>query len=238
MRCCCHAFVRPCCLQAFGLEAYGATPADVRRQYRRLAALVHPDKCGVAGAAAAFQRLQAAAEALQGAAAAAEGGERRRKRARTRDGSPAASGDSGSCSDSGGDDDWLPHGGGFPWWEEWDQPGAGAAGGAAGSAAGRGVQQGAGVPPAAAATAAASDGAVAEAGQDQEQLQGLPLDALRAEVRQRQAALLAPPCDASGRRVPLPQLQARLRCARTTLADRVAAEAAAEAAVGGGGFLP
>ncbi|PSC75769.1 dnaJ-like protein subfamily C member 8-like isoform X2 [Micractinium conductrix] len=101
-----RAGASPSWWQAFGLEAYGATPADVRRQYRRLAALVHPDKCGVA------------------------------------------------------------------------------------------------------------------------------------EVRQRQAALLAPPCDASGRRVPLPQLQARLRCARTTLADRVAAEAAAEAAVGGGGFLP
>jgi hypothetical protein len=66
----------------------------------------------------------------------------------------------------------------------------------------------------------------------------MPLHDLRAEVRRRQAALLEPQQDAEGRPMPLAQLQAALRQARSVLSDRVAAEAAERAAALGGGFLP
>jgi hypothetical protein len=66
----------------------------------------------------------------------------------------------------------------------------------------------------------------------------MSLDELRAEVRRRQATLLLPQVDAEGQRIPLPQLQAGLRRARSVLSERAAANAAASAAAHGGGFLP
>ncbi|KAL4428067.1 hypothetical protein ABPG75_002156 [Micractinium tetrahymenae] len=255
---------RPCASQAWhkvlGLPA-GSSPtsaADIRRQFKRLAALVHPDKCAWAGAGEAFASLRAAADSLLEAAAQAEGeqagrGSTSNKRKRTSSGGGRATA-AGSDSLDGSDeeDGWEPDGGGFPWWEEWDdsapQPEAAAA--AAAAAAAQAGERGAAAGATGAAErhrpglgGAAASGAEQQQAQrstdelDLEQLAAMPLDELRAEVRRRQAALLSPPLDAAGRRVPLPQLQVALRQARTLLADRVAAEAAAAAAVAGGGFL-
>eukprot|EP00195_Chlamydomonas_chlamydogama_P005146 CAMPEP_0202905606 /NCGR_PEP_ID=MMETSP1392-20130828/35172_1 /ASSEMBLY_ACC=CAM_ASM_000868 /TAXON_ID=225041 /ORGANISM="Chlamydomonas chlamydogama, Strain SAG 11-48b" /LENGTH=415 /DNA_ID=CAMNT_0049593783 /DNA_START=484 /DNA_END=1731 /DNA_ORIENTATION=- len=47
-----------------GRQAAKHVEDDVRRQYRRLAALVHPDKCGLPGAAEAFQYVSQAASEL------------------------------------------------------------------------------------------------------------------------------------------------------------------------------
>merc|ERR1719428_2570698 len=46
------------------LPVTGAHPATVRRQYLRLALLIHPDKCSAKGADEAFKRLSAAFEVL------------------------------------------------------------------------------------------------------------------------------------------------------------------------------
>lgn len=234
----------------FGLEAQHASAADVRRQFRRLSALVHPDKCRLEGAHEAFQRLQAASEALQRAVEEGGAAERPGKRARTAGGASGSRGEGSEWEEGGeeeAEDSWVPDGGGFPWWSEWDVPaqqGQQEAGGAVQRA-----QQEQGVGQQAAVRAAdlgaeqqqqagGGDGAAqTEEQQDEERLLAMSLDALRAEVRRRQAGLLEPQLDAQGRRIPLPQLHAALRRARTVLADRVAADAEQRAAASGGGFL-
>jgi hypothetical protein len=51
------------------LDSSGASPAAARQAFKRLAALVHPDKCpGLAQAHAAFMAMSAAAEQLAGSA--------------------------------------------------------------------------------------------------------------------------------------------------------------------------
>lgn len=207
----------------------------MRRQFRRLSALVHPDKCRLEGASAAFQRLQAAAEALVQAAEEGSGpAERPGKRTRTGSSGERTGGLSEGEGEDEAEDSWVPDGGGFPWWGEWDAPAAQQAGGGeAGQVqqgradAGRGEEQ----------QQAGADAALTAEQQDQESLLAMDLATLRAEVRQRQAALLEPQLDAQGRRIPLQQLQATLRRARTVLADRVAAAAEQRAAAWGGGFL-
>ena len=55
-------------LQVLGLlpeAGREATLSDVQRAFRRRAALVHPDKCGLPGAEAAFKLLGAAASHVQ-----------------------------------------------------------------------------------------------------------------------------------------------------------------------------
>ena len=47
-------------MQVLGV-AETATAADIKRQYRKLAALVHPDKCALKGAEEAFKLLGKAA---------------------------------------------------------------------------------------------------------------------------------------------------------------------------------
>lgn len=230
----------------FGLEAQHASAGDVRRQFRRLSALVHPDKCHLEGAHTAFQRLQAAAEALQGAVEeCSDAAERAGKRARTAgggEGSTAAATGSGGGEDEEEEDGWVPDGGCFPWWSEWDTPAVQQAASSTPQHGQQEPQQGAQQGPqqqhAGSAAPAADPAAQTEEQQDEEQLQALGLDGLRAEVRRRQAGLLEPQVDAEGRRIPLPQLQAGLRRARTVLADRVAAAAEQRAAASGGGFLP
>lgn len=219
--------------QLFGLDASAAAAADVRRQYRRLAALVHPDKCRLPGAAEAFQRLQAAAEALLAALQDGSGAPRS-KRARTAAGAPAGSGAAAAGLSDGEDDEeaddgWTPDGAGFPWWDEWDAPQA--------AVPAQQGQQGSCDPGCDAAQQQAAAGTSAPEEQQDDELHSMPLDALRAEVRRRQDALLEPQTDAAGRRIPMHQLQQQLRRARTVLADRVAAAATEQAAARGGGFL-
>ena len=207
----------------------------MRRQWRRLSALVHPDKCRVEGASAAFQRLQAAAEALvQAAEEGSSPAQRPGKRARTGSGGQGAGGLSEGEGEEEADDSWVPDGGGFPWWGEWDAPTARQAGG---GGAGQAEQDKAEAAGGEEQRQAGDEAALTAEQQDQERLQAMDLGALRAEVRQRQAALLEPQLDAEGRRVPMQQLLAALRRARTVLADRVAAAAEQRAAAGGGGFL-
>lgn len=213
------------------MERAAATRADVQRQYKRLAGLVHPDKCAAAGAAEAFRRLRDAADALLAAVDEGPqggGGAGCAKRART-------AGGSGGQGEEEDDDGWVPDGGGFPWWSAWDSPAA--ARGAteqATSSTQQQQQQGGSRSSTGGSASAAGDAERAE----QELLQALGLEELRAEVRQRQAVVLNPPLDAQGRRLPLPQLQAALRRARTALAERATAAAAQRAAAAGGGFLP
>lgn len=226
-------------VQVFGLEAASATAASVRRQYKRLAALVHPDKCRLEGAAEGFKRLRAAADSLLEAVSGSGPPAKRARAERSGSGAAAAAADDAELSSGEEEEDgWVPNGGGFPWWSQWEsvQPPRGASAGAAcaaqliSSANQQQQQQG------------DAGGKGTGAGQDEEQaeerqLQGMALEELRAEVRRRQVAILEPALDAQGQRVPLQQLQAALRRARTVLADRVAAAAAVKAAEGGGGFL-
>lgn len=83
--------------QVLGLEA-GAT-GQIRQQFRRLALMVHPDKCTCFGAEAAFKMLKRAAEALSLGTDGA--------------GYPAGT------SPGGGADEGGP---GAKWWESWDEP--------------------------------------------------------------------------------------------------------------------
>ena len=183
-------------LQLLGLEAASATSTSIRRQFRRLAALVHPDKVGAPlqpAAASAFQQLQRGVTQLlaateQGDSGDAEVAERPNKRSR---------GDA-RLGDEEPEDVWLASdNGGFPWWGCWDQaPGAG--------------QQ----------REAAEDNEQQQQlqiGDDQARLAGLEVAELREEVRRRQAALLDPPPRAGdGTPAPtLPQLRGALGRAST-----------------------
>lgn len=202
------------------MDAGLARAADVRRQYRRLAALVHPDKCRLAAAAPGddFKRLRAAADALLCAAVDSGGGgsERSGKRARTEGSGAGTGGLSGGEEEEDEEDSWVADGGGLPWWEEWERP-----------------------EPRAhdSSTDRAAEGAAGAEQHDQHTLEAMPLEGVRAEVRRRQAALLEPQQDAAGRPIPMQQLQAALRRARTVLAGSATAAAEAAAAAGGGGFL-
>lgn len=246
-----HAAVAPC-VQVLGLPSDGfpASTADIRRQYKLLAALVHPDKCAWSGAGEAFASLRAAADSLLEAAeqsteAGTGSGGPRSKRRRTDDAGGATAAD-----DSDGGHGWVPDGGGFPWWDEWDAPvslsrpaaaGATEAGpaerAAAGGAHATGQQRADSGTTAASGTEGQQQAQSSSEERDRDDLIGMSLDELRAEVRRRQATLLSPQVDETGRRVPLQQLQAALRRARTLLAERVAIDAAAAAAASGGGFL-
>jgi hypothetical protein len=238
----------------FGLEPSTASAADVRRQYRRLATLLHPDKSQLPGAEAAFKQLQAAADRLASCVAEAEDGGpqgastgRPSKRPKTSTGRGAAGGgaaDAGTGWDESEDDAWFRGGGGFPWWEEWDAPVAAAAAGPQGqeglSEAGKQEQ------PKSGARASPPDGeqpagpaSQAAQGQEDEQarLSSMSLEELRAEVRRRQEALLDHQLDEQGRPVPLSQLQAALKQARSVLAEKAAAVAAEQAVAADGGFV-
>lgn len=250
------------CTQVFGLEAASASSADVRRQYKRLAAVVHPDKCRLVGAADAFKHLHAAADRLLQSLQEGEGkhgpdgssghgSSPGSKRART-DHTGAEAWMNGSTSvnwDDAIDDDWLEDGGGFPWWDEWDayepaRPAGAEAGGHAAVAEEAGTErrsdgQQAGGGQEGESQAAVQSGTARRQEWEVEQarLLGMGLEELRAEVRRRQDCLMEPQVDAAGQPLPLPQLQAELRQARSILADRVQAMAAERAATAGGGFF-
>lgn len=244
---------RVCPVQVLGLDPAHASAADVRRQYRRLAALVHPDKCRLEAAAGAFQQLQAALQRLLRSLSAAQpgggehGGARPSKRPRT--GSEAQHesdsswqpGSEAECAEVEGEEDegWFRDGGGFPWWQRWDtnQSGPEAAGDCK-DCLGAETRERAQSQQAAAAQQTEQQ-QQQEAEEERTRLLGMSLDELRSEVRQRQASLFDPQAvDSQGRRVPMAQLQAALKRARSVLAGRVAAEAAKRAAAADGGWLP
>jgi hypothetical protein len=211
----------------------------VRRRYRQLAAAVHPDKCALPGAAHAFQKLQQGVEQLrgEGAGEAGGGGQARDAKRRRRE----QGGEEGGLEDAF-DDNWLASdNGGFPWWSEWDtppgppsqvhqqaaqqqlpptRPDPGLESGATPIVAERKEHQhGVGGPsnPAQGAGDGQPSPGPSEAEADEGQLGGLGLEELRAEVRQRQDALLGPPGGGGhrggeqGPRLSMQQLQARLR---------------------------
>lgn len=98
-----------------------ASITEVKRQYKRLAALIHPDKCNLQGAGAAFTLLQDGLEVLLANIADREGGkEQKRKKAKRSSGNEEAPAtDDGSAETeeepSGDLDDDE-----FAWWSEWD----------------------------------------------------------------------------------------------------------------------
>lgn len=211
-----------------GLEP-GVPAAQLRQRFRQLAAAVHPDKCSLPGAAAAFQALQQGVERLlaAGAQGAGEGGggsaSEGRPAKRQRAEGPEQPGGSREEPDGRdteeewpGDEEWLASdNGGFPWWSEWDPPAAAQAEGRGGSAPGGGS----GSTPGAAAAAVAAGSARAESAEspaaaDERVLEALPLASLRAEVARRQAALLGGPGAAAAEGGPpltLAERQAGLR---------------------------
>lgn len=90
---------------AFGLDAATASAADTRRQFRRLSALVHPDK---GGTAEAFSQLQDGLDALLEALEPGQSSAKRQRR-----------------QDSGGGDEGEDVDDEFAWWTEWDDLGGG-----------------------------------------------------------------------------------------------------------------
>lgn len=60
---CSNLLLRLCVLQVLGVPT-DATEAEAKRQYRKLAAVVHPDKCTVEGSEEAFKLLGKSAACL------------------------------------------------------------------------------------------------------------------------------------------------------------------------------
>jgi hypothetical protein len=140
----------------------GCGAQQARQAYRRLAALVHPDKCALPDAAAAFKALGAAGEQAArqldagssggGAAAAAAAG-----------GSPCAAGRGADGPEE--TDDWGSWADGpAAWWHPWEADGA---------------------------QAPSTEPSTADRDRDEE-LQRMGLEQLRGEVARRQAAVLQP----------------------------------------------
>ncbi|GBF88125.1 hypothetical protein Rsub_00837 [Raphidocelis subcapitata] len=207
---------------ASGAPVQPRTAEAAARQFRRLAAAVHPDKCPggapwTAAAGAAFKALAAARDAalrqLDGGGGAWGGAA----------GDGCEGGWEGADSGGGGGDDDAA------WWSAW--------GGDEDGAWSRAFPR----------TAPTADEEAEEAGP----LWALPLGALRAEVARRQAAVLSPATEEE-RAAPASERQKRLRVARGVLSARLEREAAAAAEDGrdgdgsgggggswdGGGFLP
>jgi hypothetical protein len=147
-------------------DAAAVTVGDVRRAYRRLAALVHPDKCRHPTAETAFKALTTAYEqALDQLKAAGSGmsGTAGQEDADVDDwGDPTAAAAAAACVDGGG------IGNDYAWWTEWEQDvsegnveGAAAAGGDWGRPA--------------AAAAAAAQGSQASAADEEEELWALSM---------------------------------------------------------------
>jgi hypothetical protein len=177
---------------------------DAARLFRRLAAAAHPDKAlDPAWAGAAGAAFRALSDARDAAMAA--GGKQRGS-----GGAGGADEDGMDWADTGAD--WAGADTDAAWWEEWDA--AEEPGGARG--------------PAFPDTQPREADWEAEAAE----LSALSLDALRAEVARRQAAVLVP-ATAEERALPPAARQRRLRVARGVLSARL--EAAEEAAAGGGG---
>ena len=149
--------------QLLGLRPADAHAAAVRGAFRRLAALVHPDKCSLPRSAEAFARLQAGVEGLLRELEVE--GERLAKRQR------AESESAGLDSLDDLDDGWATaaseeEAAEFPWWGKWDEP------------------RWAPAPP--------PEGDLQHAQADARRLAAMDVEQLRVEVRARQAALLAP----------------------------------------------
>ncbi|GLC37630.1 hypothetical protein PLESTM_000628600 [Pleodorina starrii] len=203
---------------------------EVRRWFRRLAALVHPDKCRTSGvvpehvAVSAFRLLQEGCDALVDElteASAAAAGARKRARGAWRSGGgteydDAEWGVGGGKEENDGDDEAV-------WWAEWrscppSPPPSYCGGGTAAAAAG--------IPP----TSCPSEG------DDEPRLWTLGLEELRSEVALRQSQVLRPPPGSEAAALPPHSRQRRLRVARSVLAERT--RAAAVTASDGGGFVP
>ena len=97
----------------------GATQEQVRRQYRRIAAHVHPDKCDLGGAEGAFVRISHAHDQLLQQYNSRTGAGASSSCAFGRGAAAAA-----SAADAGSTSDWQRDGQsyGFEWWGRWDAP--------------------------------------------------------------------------------------------------------------------
>ena len=60
---CSNLIRKLCVLQVLGIQR-DATEAEAKRQYRKLAAVVHPDKCALEGSEEAFKLLGKSAASL------------------------------------------------------------------------------------------------------------------------------------------------------------------------------
>jgi curved DNA-binding protein CbpA len=211
-----------------GDGVHGST-AEVKRRYKRLAALLHPDKNALPGAAAAFQAMQLGMEGLlkdrqadyPSVQLSGQPGKRRRNEKsedRQCGWDSAAPGDE-DLSDGNEDDE---DNNAFPWWGPWDAPcSSKLQGGTGGSSA---------APAAASATS------------PPDEFDKLSTEGLGAEVAARQQALLGFRRDETGQLIPLSTLRSQLDTARTALRRRLEAEAAEGAHsraghAGEGGFL-
>jgi curved DNA-binding protein CbpA len=99
------------------LDSTQATGHDIKQQFRKLALLVHPDRCTVVGASKAFVALQSAVDVLISQAAIEVQGDdaaRATKRAKNAD---AAAADG---TDEYGDFEYDVDASSFAWWTEWD----------------------------------------------------------------------------------------------------------------------
>lgn len=229
-----------------GLQPGTSSVAEVQRRYRQLAAAVHPDKCSLPGAAAAFQKLQQGMLRLLSGPAKVLGAKRRH--CGEEGGAPsepgAESGEDAAAADfdweavSEEDEEWLASdNGGFPWWGEWDPPAASAAAAAAGAgqeqdaAGGQSSSQPAVVRQEGTGGSGAADKAAAGE-QPPAAAAGLPMAATGAEedVRQLRAmgieelrieVLRRQEAQLSRRDLPLQELAARLRWAAILLCSAV-----------------
>jgi hypothetical protein len=200
--------------QLLGLEDKSVVSSqDVKRQFRRLASLVHPDKCALPGASQTFQLLQSGVEDLLARASPPI------KRQKRRGGGGKEGADSqGDDSSSKNSDDEGPENGGFPWWSRWE-------------------------PHSGLKTAARAPHTEASAPSDVEEdfaaIDQLPEGDLRDEVARRQQAVFEGATGFDGRPLPIARLQARLLRARTKLQEQLASSGSGESCDPGayGGFL-
>ncbi|KAG2493511.1 hypothetical protein HYH03_008327 [Edaphochlamys debaryana] len=181
-----------------------------RSWFRRLAALVHPDKCrkvvpeGLA--MEAFRLLSEGCDTLAAEAERSGGARAHLKRRRGGSRSPDPYDMYGNvCVDEPYDDADED----AAWWGRWVDPWAGRA------------------PPSTQPTAA----------DEEPELWQLPLKELEAEVGARQAAVLAPPPGSAAAALGPAARQRRLRVARSVLSQRLEQESAARTARRGGGYL-
>ncbi len=104
-------------MDATSTSSGGVTQEQVRRQYRRIAAHVHPDKCDLSGAEGAFLYVSQAHDQLQKqynsstAAGASSGCAFNRQ-----DDARSAAGSDAGASDWSGDGQCC----GFQWWGRWE----------------------------------------------------------------------------------------------------------------------
>jgi curved DNA-binding protein CbpA len=180
---------------------------NIKKQYKRLAILIHPDKCSIPIASNLFNVLQQGIEAL---IEHVECSEKARKKVKNDD-----KGEKDLFDEAQDDDDE------FAWWTEWDNPNTGNNDGANAASTTEEVEL--------------QQKKEKEAKDDDVNFLTLmqPLEKLSEEVRARQNAMLSRPPPGKT----LQDMKIALVRAKTILNDRLIKEKEVQAAASGGGFL-